>query len=701
MTFKKNTYLILLILLVEIFSLANLFSQFSNQSVTMQDPRSWGKSFIPDIQDVTIVVKPQENIIRYDLYMSYNSKNQQFTSPLDTFEMVQYFSMPSDAMIVDSWLWVGDVIMKAKMYDKNVATNIYEGIVKRRQDPSILYKRSATNYEFRIFPVPNGSLRKVMISIILPISSKDNLESISKLPLGLFKSNNKAPDVKIIMYESDSKQKIKLNNGEAFVSYSKDSIGTYYTKIIPSSSVIDNNLNLVLENNSSKSILSYNNSTTKENEGYYQLNLDRNNIFDVANLTKSKQIIFIDHLASYSKYTNLEIKNLVKSHIKKLNVGEEFNIYYNNINVQKVSNTWLKAGSVDIDKLIDPIVFGVRSVLNPGLFDAYTELKNVKNGKLFIFSSDASIVGTNLSQSVKDELVKTVGSLAKTYILDYSISNLGLYYGNRYYYGNELFYEILSSNTKGSYTKTYGSQNNTLESAYNLISGQVFQDVFNVFEFYIKPKNGLCFDNFTSISNNNNLFITGKYKGVLPFELSVNALFGDSLLTKTIIINDGNLIPQKETSQFHSGLKIQSIEKLLTSSINTAKIVDLSKEFNVLSLYTSLLALEPGLDEPCLSCKDITILIGTDDKNKLATAITASPNPFSSQVKVTLKDLTDIESVQLIDIRGKIANVDFDITKSNGDSFISFDGSDLPAGMYIIRVMVDGKIISYKLIKAN
>jgi hypothetical protein len=700
MTFKKNTYLFLLVLIVEIISNASLLGQFSTQTLYMSDPRAQWKSIIPTVQDVTIVVKPQDNIVKYDLYMSYNSKNPQYGSILDTFEMVHFFTMPSDAMIIDSWLWVGDVIMKAKMYEKSAATNIYEGIVKRRQDPSILYKKSATNYEFRIFPVPNGTARKVKLSIIMPLTGKNNLEAISKLPLGLFKYNNKAPDVNIIMYENDSKQKIKLSNGEAFTAAKSDALGTYYTKTISANQVIENNMNIVLENNTPINIVSYTKSSTKENEGYYQLFLDRNKIFDVSNLSKNKQIIFIDHVGTNSNYSKLEVKNLVKSYLKKLNPSEEFNVFYNKITLQKVSSTWLKAGAVDIDKLIDPIDFGATSTLNAGLFEAYTSLKNIKGGKLLLFSSDASIIGTNLSQKVKDELVASIGNLSTTYILDYSASNSTIYYGNKYYYGNELFYEILSSNTKGSYIKAYYWQNNPLESIYNSLNAQIFDDLFSAVDYQIKPKNGLCYDNFTTTSNNN-LFITGKYKGSLPFEVNINALFGDSLLTKNIIVDNPTLLSQAETYQFHSGLKIQSMEKNASTTNIVTKIIELSKESNVLSLFTSLLALEPGLDEPCTKCKDETIGTTATDDKELINAITASPNPFISQVKVTLKNIIDIESVQLIDIRGKIINVDFDITTSNGDTVISFDGSDLPAGMYIIRVMVDGKIISYKLIKAN
>lgn len=63
-------------------------------------------------------------------------------------------------MIIDSWLWIGDEISKAMILDKWTASSIYENIVKRRKDPSILTKMSDLQYELRIFPMAGNEKEK-------------------------------------------------------------------------------------------------------------------------------------------------------------------------------------------------------------------------------------------------------------------------------------------------------------------------------------------------------------------------------------------------------------------------------------------------------------------------------------------------------------------------------------------------------------
>jgi len=84
--------------------------------------------------------------------------------------------LPENAIVDDSWLWIGKDIIKAKLMDKWTATGIYEGIVKRRKDPSILMKQSATQYELRVFPLVGNQTRKVKITYLMPITwSKINV----------------------------------------------------------------------------------------------------------------------------------------------------------------------------------------------------------------------------------------------------------------------------------------------------------------------------------------------------------------------------------------------------------------------------------------------------------------------------------------------------------------------------------------------
>ena len=71
-------------------------------------------------------------------------------------------------MISDSWLWIEGEPEKALILDRWTASAIYEGIVERRRDPSILTKIGPTSYELRVYPLTSNMPRKVKITYLVP-----------------------------------------------------------------------------------------------------------------------------------------------------------------------------------------------------------------------------------------------------------------------------------------------------------------------------------------------------------------------------------------------------------------------------------------------------------------------------------------------------------------------------------------------------
>ena len=83
-------------------------------------------------------------------------------------EVVLHFSLPRGAVVIDSWLWYDDQILEAELIDRWTATQIYESIVNRRRDPSLLTKKTDTQYELRVYPMSGTGSRKVRISYLVP-----------------------------------------------------------------------------------------------------------------------------------------------------------------------------------------------------------------------------------------------------------------------------------------------------------------------------------------------------------------------------------------------------------------------------------------------------------------------------------------------------------------------------------------------------
>ena len=108
-------------------------------------PRSEGAvacSFKERIEEAVVSVHPK------GIYMEVGhipdvlcARGVLFCSAQDTLEVEYFFSLPDGAVVTDSWLWVEDVIIRADIQDAWTAQETYENIVRRRRDPSILYKR--------------------------------------------------------------------------------------------------------------------------------------------------------------------------------------------------------------------------------------------------------------------------------------------------------------------------------------------------------------------------------------------------------------------------------------------------------------------------------------------------------------------------------------------------------------------------------
>ncbi|MDP3684744.1 MAG: VIT domain-containing protein, partial [Ignavibacteria bacterium] len=157
---------------------------FATNDLTVKDNALHGSK--PGyIEKATLVVEPFGSYVEQSLYIEYSERNQ-FSSNL--LEIVHRFELPKDAVINDMWLWIGDSVMQARMFDTWTARGIYDSIVAAHYDPGFLTK-NGSQYEFRIYPLAAGKIRKVKITFIVPTKWYGN-QATAELPIKLLLSNN-------------------------------------------------------------------------------------------------------------------------------------------------------------------------------------------------------------------------------------------------------------------------------------------------------------------------------------------------------------------------------------------------------------------------------------------------------------------------------------------------------------------------------
>lgn len=74
------------------------------------------------------------------------------------------FPLPRGAALQDFYLWINGKKTKGEVLEKQKATDIYEGIVRRLQDPGLLEYIDTDAFRARVFPVPANGEQKIELT---------------------------------------------------------------------------------------------------------------------------------------------------------------------------------------------------------------------------------------------------------------------------------------------------------------------------------------------------------------------------------------------------------------------------------------------------------------------------------------------------------------------------------------------------------
>src|SRR5688572_17137389 len=108
------------------------YNLYGYNQLRVGNPRVTSYTYQGTIEEASLSVRPKGLFMEYGLYLTFSSKGSAWTKSTDTLEVILNFDLPANAIVHDSWLWIGDSIMKAKIMDKWTAKTIYDSIVKRR-----------------------------------------------------------------------------------------------------------------------------------------------------------------------------------------------------------------------------------------------------------------------------------------------------------------------------------------------------------------------------------------------------------------------------------------------------------------------------------------------------------------------------------------------------------------------------------------
>lgn len=203
--FKKIFTIILLTVII--------LPSIAQSRMDVLNPEYWYRNS-GEITEAEIHITPKGTFMECEVYMSvsdndfkeffedryyYDDVNVDDTTQLE----VDYsFTLPPNSVVHDSWLWVDDSIIVADHIDSWTATSVYEGIVQRRKDPSLLTQTGENSYNIKIYPLFINKTRKIKMSFLIPIHF-NNTQAYSYIPIEMFKGNFSLPDsIKCVINES-------------------------------------------------------------------------------------------------------------------------------------------------------------------------------------------------------------------------------------------------------------------------------------------------------------------------------------------------------------------------------------------------------------------------------------------------------------------------------------------------------------------
>lgn len=676
--------------------------------MSVNDPQWWGQSDA-SIENVEIKVEAgitHANIqIAFDLFTEepwyYNEDAQ--------LEYVLGFIMDKDVVFNDSWLWIEDYISKGEIYEVNEGTQIYEDIVDRRQDPSILTKHSSTRYSLRVYPLFRDSTRRVMLSYQQPLDFSGRDAEIL-LPFHILYASYTTPEnIKLSIHDSEHWSHFELDSDHYELTGDFNTVKEYSLTQLENIRIPV--IRFMPFDDSKDVILGYE-STNGEN--YFEL------VFypEVEMTTDPRYImVVLDHAGEpyQSSLTESEILDILENHlVDGLNDIDYVNICYNDFVTQFANASWVEATDDNVRELVSGIRsngLDNQSRLRNILPDAINHVRNeTEQIQLVLLSADVNSRNRTTAEEQFEQISSFVserGINLTLSVVDYADRNRGFTYVNgTYYSGNLYLYSLLTQEYNGQlYSYEYGDHLTVRpeELFSNLPDQQVFYDLD------LDVSNGFTYNKYTNIYTGPTLspykpiILTGRYVGEFPMELEFVSFADGNVKSQTVTIEEADAIPTySQTSKILNGHYLLNNE-FSGDNFTRNEVIAISTEERLLSAQTIFLCLEQ--DTTSISSGNTgedNVVTSVEEKEVDQIEVNVYPNPFSVELNIEItNDVVSGEDVrvELYDARGQRLNVEL-IQEFSGDKIIvrwQPDGSIMP-GVYLIRIASGSRVIQRKVV---
>ncbi len=599
----KKMYFHTIALALFLFSLCQSEAGYIN----ITDPNSSWYHFDNDIKACSLFVSPKGLYCQYDLEMEVGVKN--YSNYADSLEIHYQLNLPTSWTINDSWLWVGDTIVPAMLIDRARATEIYESLVSRRTDPSLLTWDTYGSVNLRVYPLFAGQSRRFRISFLAPTDwSLDNVTT--EIAASILPNNLSKLDV-LIRENAEFKFSRQLLINNVLVDANAFTRDTIESMVFSKYSITNPNGNGSITTKFERMNKSnvFFDIYQKNNEKYYQMALLHP---DLTENRPMKKVLFAYDLDKQSEEFSQTRSKLATSMNNILNAKDSFNLLLSAYQNKFVFDKWMPATQENLDSAIHALNNHSTNSLTYFHNTMMSIIDFVKNENEFdvssvmLLSSDMAFASAEKAMDEYSILKQTLNYKVKVNIALFYECPLNAYYSDYYYAGNyyrmnELLCKNISAYTQGMMdmdifhqkydytTYTYKCDNimPLFEAYYN-------QNIYGT-NVQIQMQDGFSYTDNIIASNHKYTLMCGKLYGESDIVVKLTGFDGITPFIKSFNvpyrISEMNL----RNYQFWAFKELSKLQKEQQSKSIKEEIVRLSTKNRVISQYTAFLALEPWM----------------------------------------------------------------------------------------------------------
>ena len=712
---------ILVLLFISLTYVPSLFS-YNNLRVVNVRQGSWG--YQGTIEKAVLSIHPKGGYVEQGLYLTFSDRGYSFL-PGDSLEIQFDFELPKNAYVTDLWLWVEDSLMRALIMDRWTATNIYEGIVKRRRDPSLLTINDYGNYlqcNLRIFPLMPGETRKIKMTFLTPaVWTKSSAQCT--FPTQLLKSSlYQVTPFYIIFWPESIWHNPNLPydpNIKFTVDWDESQNAFFWAEIKDVNSL--SSLEIKYDNVMKNGI--FLNTYSSGEDRFYQLAISPQQLISLQpKLRKSLFLMdFLPNSAPANINASILLNNLKSLLIEEYSDLDSFNIIFSKFQNKILSNNWISAD--------DQTISAIFNTLNSTYFSGYSNLpslfadgisfmqKHQSQGEMVLISNSTNFGSKEQANSLIKDILNAMNPRFPIYVTDLNVNNYPYYWiDDRYYYGNEYFNIIISRFTKGEYFSL--KQQSLYQMLYNVASA--LGGFFSSFDVYTTMTNGYTYSRFDLFQNlgrtyfNQPIFQLGRFTGQFPFHIQISGEYdGETIFYQRDVSQADVVLADSCIKSIWIGKRIDQLKTQTRINSVISEMIDLSIKNRVLSDYTAFLALEPS--DTVHASKDLydeSALVSVEeieqDSIKTDLNFNAFPNPFNTTTNLEFNISGDIKSsaikLMIYNIVGQMVKTfDIPVIPYKRKHSVHWDGlneqgNQISSGIYIATLKVDKIAKSIRLL---